>query len=265
MIRGRRKHWIAVAGASALVTMASLALVPLAASAQPVGTSTTVTAAPASPKTGGPVTLTAQVMPVTTDASTPTGMVTFSITGSDASVLNCKTTDTVTISHAGVAKCMILKHELLAAASPYTVDAVYSGDTNFTGSTGTLSLPVAKGNTKTKVKFIRPKPSSGNGETFVAKVTAGKNGSLLSGNVVFAVAATGGSALKRKCAGGDSQPLAVSGNAGTATCVLSAGWFIVPAKTKSNPHPHGSWNVTGTYTGNANLNSSTGEKSGHAK
>jgi len=99
----------------------------------------------------------------------------------------------------------------------------------------------------------------------VAKVTAGKNGSLLSGHVVFSVAATGGSAAKRKCTGGDSQPLAVSGNAGTATCVLAAGWFVVPGKTKGNPHPHGSWNVEAAYTGNANLSSSIGAKSGHAK
>ncbi len=264
MIRGHTKKLVAGVGASVLVAMASFAIAPLA-SAQGTGTSTAVTSSPASPKTGSPVTLTATVTPVTTDVHTPTGTVTFTITGSDASVINCKTSDTVSISHAGVATCPILKHQLLAAASPYAVTAAYSGDANFEGSTGTLSLTVATANTKTKVKFIRPKPSSGNGETFVAKVTAGKNGSLLSGHVVFAVAATGGTALKRKCVGGDSQPLAVSGNVGTATCVLAPGWFIVPGKSKGNPHPHGSWNVSASYTGNANLSSSTGSKSGHAK
>jgi hypothetical protein len=264
MIRGRRKNWIAVAGASALVTMASLALVPLAASAQPVGT--TVTAMPPNPTTGASVNLTATVVAVTTDASTPTGTVVFTITGSNASVITCKKGNTPALSHSGTASCKILGGQLQAADSPYAVTAVYSGDSNFTGSTGNLSLTVGKAKTKTKVKFVRPKPKSGNGETFIAKVTAGKNGSLLSGNVVFAVASTPSTPPHaRLCAGGDSQPLAVSGNVGTAECVLSAGWFVVPGKTKSNPHPHGSWNVSASYTGNANLNSSVGTKSGHAK
>jgi hypothetical protein len=212
------------------------------------------------------VNLTATVAAVTADASTPTGTVAFTITGSNASVLTCKKGNTPTLSHAGTASCKILAGQLQAADSPYSITAVYSGDSNFTGSTGNLSLTVGKAKTKTKVKFVRPKPKSGNGETFIAKVTAGKNGSLLSGNVVFAVASTPATAPHaRLCAGGDSQPLAVSGNVGTAKCVLSPGWFVVPGKTKSNPHPHGSWNVSASYTGNANLNSSVGTKSGHAK
>src|SRR5580704_2789295 len=130
MFRGRGKKTLVAAGATVLVAAASLAFVPLVASAQGTSpTSTTVVAHPAATTTGHAVTLVAQVTSVTPEASTrsagamrfraaraatgnssvPTGTVTFTVAGSNASTANCKTSNTVTINHGGKAICKVTK------------------------------------------------------------------------------------------------------------------------------------------------------------
>ena len=303
MIRGRVKQFAVAAGASVLIAAGTLAIVPLTASAHGVHsarhaaktallsrasipaddgltpTTTNVTTHPGSTVTGRPVTISAQVFPVTGDADTvraatgnasvPTGTITFTITGKDSSSINCKTTisnvdNVATISRAGKAVCKVGVELLQAVDSPYSISAVYSGDSNFSGSTGTDSLTVSKAATHTRVRFdVRPSSDSAN--TFTAHIKAGKGGSLLAGNVLFSVSDTPAQPKAlRTCAGGDKQPIAVTGNVGTATCVLQAGWFIVPPPSHRTPHPHGAWNVSATYSGDGNFNVSVGTRSGHA-
>jgi hypothetical protein len=279
------------AGASILVAAGTLAIVPLTASAQ--GTAATATAVvthPASTTSGKPLTIEAKVTAVTGDASTtaarsfrfhvrhgaraatgnasvPTGTVTFTITGSDASVVACKTTtktidNVATITHAGKATCSIAPEALRAAASPYSITAVYSGDENFAGSTGNGTEDVAKGKTHTKVK-VDSRPSDDSSNTFTAHIEAGPGTSLVGGTVNFSVAATPLTPKSlRTCAGGDVQPVAVTGNVATATCSLGSGWYVVHGPTKKQPHPHGSWNVSASYSGDANFLPSFGSKSG---
>jgi predicted thioesterase len=288
MFRGRGKHVAMAAGATVLMAAASLAVVPLVASAAGSATSTSVVAHPASTTTGHAVTIVAKVSAVTAEATTtsgramrftarkaghaatanasvPTGTVTFTITGADASTVSCKTTNVVTIKHSGKATCKVSAGMLAAVASPYSVDATYSGDANFAGSTGNTSITVAAARTKVIIKKDS-KPMSGTGNTFTAIIKGGSGGSQLAGTVVFSVSDTPSqSKALRTCQGGDTQPVAVTGNVGTATCVLQPGWFIVPSPNHATPHPHGAWNVTASYSGNGNFVQATGTKSGHSK
>jgi hypothetical protein len=293
MIRGRTKRMAIAAGASLLVAAGSLAIIPLTASAAGTApTATTVTTHPGSTTSGQPLTIVAKVAPVTGNADTvaarsfrfrfrhgaraatgnagvPTGTVTFTITGSNSSVVNCKTTTKVvenvaTISAAGKATCSIPDEALEAVASPYSIAAVYSGDDNFAGSTGNATEDVARAKTHTKVK-VDSRPTSDTANTFTAHIEAGPGSSLVGGTVNFSVAATPRTAKSlRTCAGGDVQPVAVTGNVATATCTLTSGWFVVRPPTKKTPHPHGSWNVSASYSGDGNFLPSFGSKSGRS-
>jgi len=265
---------------------ASLAIVPLTASAQGSGaTAVAVAAHPGATVSGHPLTIVAKVTAVTGDSDTtsgrvlrftarkgatanatvPTGTVTFSITGSHSSSISCKTSNVVTIKHSGKAICKVAAEQLLAADSPYSITATYSGDDNFAGSVGTTSEVVSKARTRVVIKKDS-KPVSGSANTFTAVIKGGPGGSDLGGTVVFSVSDTPSQNKSlRTCAGGDTQPVAVTGNVGTATCVLQAGWFIVPNATHTTPHPHGAWNVTASYSGDGNFIQATGTKSGHSK
>jgi hypothetical protein len=153
--------------------------------------------------------------------------------------------------------------QLQAAASPYSVTGAYSGDTNFATSSGSTSVVVGKAVTKTKLS-VKPKVKNGSANTWTATIKAGPGSALLAGGqVTFAVAdspSTKGSL--RKCAGGDTQTVTVKKGVGTATCDLAAGWFAVPAKTKADPKPTASYNVSASLATNSNFVGSTGSKSG---
>jgi hypothetical protein len=270
---GRIKQFAMATGGSVLIAAATLAVVPTVAGASLQPTSTTVTARPTSTTTGHALVLTAQVAAVTGVASTvravtsnvPTGTVTFTITGMNAGTASCKTSNTVTINHAGKAKCHVFAGQLLAADSPYTVVAAYSGDSNFAGSPGTTSVTVTKAKTHTKLKIDSP-PVNKSANAVTATVTTLHSGSLLTGTVLFSVSSTPATPkAKRICTnGGDRQPLAVTGNVGTAVCDLQPGWFVISKPRPKNPHQHGSWNVTANYSGDNNFLNSVGTKSGHS-
>jgi hypothetical protein len=280
MFRGRGRQ-LAAAALGCAVIGGALVVAPLTASAQGTSESAvTVTARPASTVTGHGLTIIAKVTAVTADATTagvmragraatgnasvPTGTVSFIIEGSNDTLVNCKTSNVVTIKH-GKAICRVPVEQLTHVASPYGITANYSGDENFLASSGTGSETVAAATTHTKIK-VDSKPTSGTGNTFTAVVKAGPGGSLLGGNVLFSVSDTPSqSKALRTCAGGNLQPVAVTGNVGTATCVLAPGWFIVPAANHMTPHPHGAWNVTGSYSGDNNFGTSLGSKSGHSR
>ncbi|HXQ59713.1 MAG TPA: Ig-like domain-containing protein [Acidimicrobiales bacterium] len=275
MFRGRFKKLAVATGASVLVAVAGLAAVPTIASAQGTSpTSTSVTTRPASTTTAHPLTVTATVAAVTGEASTvravtpnaPTGTVTFTITGLHSGTASCKTSNVVTLNRKGKATCHVLAGQLLAHDSPYNVEAAYSGDATFAPSSSTTAVTVAKARTRTHLK-IDSRPHNGTANAVTANVTTVHGGSLLTGDVVFSVSASPATLKsKRTCTnGGDVQPLAVTGNVGTATCDLQAGWFVISKVGPGNKFPHGSWNVTANYSGDDNFLTSVGTKSGHSK
>jgi len=288
MFRGRGKKTVVAAGASVLMAAASLAIVPLVASAQGTTTSTSVTAKPSSTVTGAPITLKATVVPVTGDASTvrhathraatpnagvPTGTVMFTITASNGKpAVTCKTANPAPLKHSGHASCVVGAGQLQAEGSPYTINAIYSGDSNFAGSTGTTTEVVGRARTHVKLKVGPSRPVAGSPNAVTATVKARGGNGLETGTITFSVSSvpiTG----KTKCTNDngsghpaqyDTQPLAVSGNVATAVCDLQPGWFEVSRPTNKNPHSHGAWNVSGSYSGDGNFLPSTGKKGGHS-
>jgi hypothetical protein len=264
MFKGRTKKVAVAAGASVLMAMTSLAVVPLVASASTTGTTTSVTATPAATTTGHAVTIAAKVAPVTTDAATLAGTVTFTITGSDSSTISCKNPAPAPVNHAGKATCLIPAGTLLAAASPYTASGTFTpSNANYSGSTGSTSVAVTKARTHTKLKG-KPAVQNHTANVFTASIKAGGATKLIGGEVRFTVVSKPGPTNPHKliCAGGDLQPVAVSGNVATATCSLQAGWFVVPPKTKTDKHPVGTYGVSAVYLGNGSFLSSQKTKQG---
>lgn len=85
---------------------------------------------------GKSVTFTATVTVQSPGAGTPTGTVTFTVTPKGGGSVSCQLGNTVSLVN-GVATCTV-PTALVASGSPYTVNAVYSGDGNFATSAGSL-------------------------------------------------------------------------------------------------------------------------------
>ncbi|MEV6318559.1 Ig-like domain-containing protein [Streptomyces sp. NPDC051776] len=185
-------------------------------------TTTTVTSSPDPTVFGQPVTFTAHVTPVAPGAGTPTGTVTFAISGGGG-------TTTVPVAQDGRAQLTL---NSLPTGSR-SVTATYNGDTDFTGSSGTDTHTVGRGATTTTV-ISAPDPSSfGQAVTFTATVAPIAPGAgTPTGTVTFAI--SGGPTL--------TGTLDASGIA-----VVSAGTLSV-----------GNHTATATYNGDANFSTSTG-------
>jgi hypothetical protein len=276
MIRSRLKRIAIVAGAGAVATMATLAVNPFSAGADGTTTSTTTTVTgPSTLTTGHAAKFIASVSPFETSSAPvtkATGTVTFTVTGHDSSTVSCAGgNNALALSRKGKAICKVAADTLSASASPYTVTAVYSGDDNFGTSTGDLSQTIALAASHVKLTYLA-KPTSGSSDTFTATVTGGA-GTDPTGYVVFTASSAASpsspsASTLTKCGGGNHQALSASSATPpvmTATCVLPAKWFKVPAPTKSDPKPVGVWSVSASYAGDANYGSNEAAKSGSAK
>jgi large repetitive protein len=192
---------------------------------KPGATSTTVTASSDPTVTGQPVSFTAMVAPVSPATGTPTGSVTFTITGADSptDTANCDSGNGNNVALvSGSATCSV-SGGLEATGTAYTISAVYSsGDANFSGSSGTASQTVTRGGATITVAQTTPsgtQPVTGQAVAFTATVatTAPATGTP-TGSVIFTVTSSTGSNVN--CDSGDTVSL-MGGN--TATCSLSAG------------------------------------------
>ncbi|MCR8574824.1 Ig-like domain-containing protein [Streptomyces sp. Isolate_219] len=191
---------------------------------QTVGQALTTTAlisAPDPSVVGQTVTFTATVAPVSPGAGTPTGVVTFVITGGPTLVgVLSGGTATVSTNVLGV--------------GTFPVTATYSGDLNFTGSSGTDTQTVAQASTTTAVSSL-PDPSViGQPVTFTATVAPVSPGAgVPTGTVTFVIDGGGGGTLTGTVAGGVAT---------VTTSTLDAGLH----------------NVTATYNGDTNFSTSSG-------
>ncbi|OPF78109.1 hypothetical protein VT50_0219920 [Streptomyces antioxidans] len=182
---------------------------------------TTVSASPASPTCGESVTICAQVAAVAPSTCTPTGTVTFVITGGP--------TLTATLDATGQA--CVTTSDLTAGS--YTVTATYGGSTDVESSTGTASITVGQGASTTSVSVL-PTPSvCGESVTICAQVAAVAPSTCTpTGTVTFVI--TGGPTL--------TATLDATGQACVTTSAI----------------PVGSHTVTATYAGDGGVMGSTG-------
>lgn len=253
-----------VKAASLAIVLSSAMIGAPAFAAGGTATTLSVTSNVPSVVTGHHVGFRATVAPSRVGAMKLSGTVAWTITGHDGSTVACGITTGLT--KGGTANCMVDPAQLLAAASPYTVTATYSGDANFASSTGSTTETVTPAVTRLKI-VLSANPTSGASTVIQAIVHGGPGSAALAGNVTFAaVASSATKGVKPFCSvvgkppspADNSQPLVD----GIATCTLPAGWFMVPVASSSNKHPHSTWAIAATYDGNGSFDPVTNVKMG---
>ncbi len=193
-----------------------------------ITTTTTLTASNSAPVAGSQVTFTATITPASTGSAAPTGSVAFSVDGG--------TTTTVTLS-AGVAAFPITFN----TAGTHTITAVYSGDTNYFGSTTSITETVTAGSVVTTTTLTSSSASValGSSITFTAAVSTSVAGTI-AGTVTF----TSGSVTL-----GTANLVAnTNGNTAVATLTITASATNLPVGTDS---------VTAAYAGSTTYGPST--------
>ncbi|GAA1145708.1 hypothetical protein GCM10009579_80780 [Streptomyces javensis] len=186
---------------------------------------TTVDSSPNPSVTGQPVTVTATIAAVAPGAGTPTGTVTFDFGDGTGAVTAPVTGGVATIAHAYP----------IAFGSPYTITASYSGDADFTASTGTDTQTVDPAATDTTVTSA-PDPSvAGQAVTIGATVApAVPGGGIPTGTVTFDP--------------GDGGPAVTTPLVGGAASITHT-----YASTSGSPYT-----ITVSYSGDADFTASTG-------
>ncbi|WP_186831738.1 Ig-like domain repeat protein [Streptomyces sp. ISID311] len=186
---------------------------------------TAVTSTPDPALVGQPVTFTATVTGVPPTLGTPSGTVAFDFGDGTAVVTAAVTNGTATVSHAYTGP----------SGTPYAVTASYSGDDDFTASTGTDTQVVEAAPTTTTLTST-PDPSPvGQSVTFVARVAVDPPGAgVPTGTVTFDF-------------GDGTPPLTLPVSSGAASVTHAY------PNAAADPYP-----VTATYSGDANFTTSTG-------
>ncbi|MCQ6244331.1 beta strand repeat-containing protein [Streptomyces malaysiensis] len=185
-----------------------------------------VNALPSPSVCGEPVTICAQVTVVPPSTCTPTGTVTFVISGGptltgtlDATGQACVTTSDIPVG-------------------PHTVTATYAGDGDVMGSTATTPVTVNQASSTTALTITPPSPSCGQSVTLCAQVTTTPPGTCTpTGTVTFTVA--GGPTL--------TGTLDATGQACVTTSVVPVGTHAVMATYSGDTGVAGSGD-TGSVT-----------------
>ncbi|HEY6471929.1 MAG TPA: Ig-like domain-containing protein [Acidimicrobiales bacterium] len=139
-------------------------------------TQVTVTSSPSAPEFGQPATFTATVAP-TIGPGTPTGTVQFTVDGGNYGS---------PVSLAGGSASAPSDSAL--GAGPHTVGAVYSGDANFSGNSGSVGVTVAAATTSTALAANPASTVYGQSVDFTATVTTQPPGAgVPSGTVTFQI------------------------------------------------------------------------------
>ncbi|MGQ3038126.1 MAG: Ig-like domain repeat protein [Neoaquamicrobium sediminum] len=142
-----------------------------------IGT-TTALASSLNPSNGGDsVTFTAMVTAVS-GGGTPTGTVTFTVDGTAQAPVTLDGSGQATFTTASL------------APGSKTIEAAYSGDTTYTGSTDTLTQTVEQIATTTALTSSQNPSNGGDSVTFTATVTAASGGGTPTGTVTFTVDGT---------------------------------------------------------------------------
>jgi hypothetical protein len=182
----------------------------LTQSVDKVNTGTTVTASTNNSVTGQTLTFTAAVT-ASASGGTPTGTIQFLIDGTNAgspvSLVGGSATTATSLS-----------------AGSHTIQAIYSGDVNFTGSTQTLTQTVGKAGTTTLVSSSANSLMSGQSVTFTATVTITAPGAgTPTGTVQFVIDGSnaGGSVSVSNAGGVVIASFSTSLAAGTHTIAAS--------------------------------------------
>jgi hypothetical protein len=180
------------------------------------GQTTTILSSPTDRSVSGQsFTVTATVAPVSPSSGTPSGSVTFSFGGAGTPPTCSSGSDTVTLS-GGAATCTVSGP---ASQSPLSVNADYSGSTDFAASSASaLNQSIDQADTGISLSSSANPDFSGQPVTFSAAITAKAPGSgLPSGAADWSITSAGGATVP--CATTGSS---VSGTTLEETCTVGA-------------------------------------------
>jgi Pro-kumamolisin, activation domain/Bacterial Ig-like domain (group 3) len=246
-----------------------------------LGSTTTIAASPASPAVGAKVTLTATVTP-SSGTTAPTGTVTFTVDGTPGTAV-------------ALTGGMAVTTTSFSTGGAHTVEASYSGDTNFyvSSSAVTTITVVATGAATTTTLTATPTTLALYGSLTLIATVQSTTGGTVAGTVTFTIGTTtvGTQPVTAGASGTGTATLAVSsatpalgftagtdtivatyggdsayaGSSGNATVTVTNPGITVSAAniTISSPSPNNSGTSTvtitstGGYTGTVNLTAST--------
>ncbi|MBX9462325.1 MAG: Ig-like domain repeat protein [Aquamicrobium sp.] len=165
-----------------------------------IGTTTALASSLNPSNSGDSVTFTATVA-AASGGGTPTGTVTFTVDGTAQAPVTLDGSGQATFTTASL------------APGSQTIEATYSGDTTYTGSTDTLTQTVEQITTTTALTSSQNPSNAGDSVTFTATVAAASGGGTPTGTVTFTVDGTA------------QAPVALDGNgqASFATDALAPG------------------------------------------
>ena len=204
-------------------------------------TTTTLIAAPSPSNVNQPVLFTATVKPSVSGSTNPTGTVAFSyVLNGGASVSLCSAAPVT--SATGVSTCLESLPTAATSSAPYTITAKYSGDTNFTTSSGTVTQAVNPAPLTITVTSSQTPSLVNQPVTFAATLTLANSGSAQPTATVSFKDTLTGSTL---CA--NATLTLNANNAYMASCSLP-----VTNQWTAATHP-----ITATYNGDPNFPATT--------
>ncbi|MFZ0248505.1 MAG: Ig-like domain repeat protein [Acidimicrobiales bacterium] len=134
---------------------------------------------------GHPARFTATVTAASPGSGTPTGLLTWTITSHLGSSVFCTNGTSVKISRAGTATCVVPQGQLVSGGAPYTVEAAYGGDQNFSAGSQSSSQPIMPSTSKTYLAGSPLPPVRSTGVHFTASVVPSAFGAVPTGTVTF--------------------------------------------------------------------------------
>jgi hypothetical protein len=134
---------------------------------------------------GHPARFTATVTAATPGSGTPTGLLTWTITSQLGSSVFCTNGTSVKINRAGTATCLVPQGQLVSGGAPYTVEASYGGDQNFSAGSQSSSQPILPSTSKTYLAGSPLPPIRSTDVHFTASVVPSAFGAVPTGTVTF--------------------------------------------------------------------------------
>jgi beta-glucanase (GH16 family) len=169
----------------------------------------------------------------------PTGTVSWTVTSANGQSLLCAS-GTTTLGKARNPSCRIPAHELSAADGPYTATISYPGDSHFSASNQTLTFPVSKANSRTRLAMQTQAGPKSPTSIFTKVTGVSSSAGTPTGTVTFDVSGSSGPV---RCHG-DTNTLRLS--SGVATCTISPAPVAVGSP----------YTVRVAYSGDGNFNTS---------
>jgi hypothetical protein len=128
---------------------------------------------------------TATVTPSSPGTGTPTGKLTWSITGRGGTTVACANGASVPVNRTGVATCQVPAGQLVSGGGPYSVVASYAGDGSYSASSQSSTQTITPTDSKTYVAGSPMPPLHGTVVHFTASVVPAQASVVPTGTVEF--------------------------------------------------------------------------------